>query len=93
MTFSSSKSALVNCSTCVMRSVPETRTKLCNQSHSVYLSLEKSFCSLSFEERKCWKCGAETNTKKELFFCNCGVVQEVPSDLRYFEVINFTKSR
>ena len=44
------------------------------------------YSTMSLEDRKCWQCGAETNHKNELFFCNCGVVQEVPTDLNYFEV-------
>lgn len=47
---------------------------------------------MSLEERKCWQCGAETNDKKELFFCNCGVVQEVPTDLNYFEAMGFDET-
>ena len=82
------KKDLVFCNSCakVSNFMPVTKTKLCNQLHSVYFSPKSFYCSSSFEDRKCWKCGAETNTEKELFFCNCGVVQEVPSDLNYFTV-------
>lgn len=38
-------------------------------------------------DRKCWKCDAKTNEKAELFFCNCGVVQKVPSDLSFFDAM------
>ncbi|XP_060574031.1 iron-sulfur cluster co-chaperone protein HscB-like [Ruditapes philippinarum] len=44
-------------------------------------------CTLH-RDRKCWKCGTPTDEEKELFFCNCGVVQSVPSDLTYFKVMN-----
>ena len=86
LAFHSTKRAFTNLRTCAKCSVPATLTKLCNVSHELSMTSEKSYCSSSFEERKCWKCGSETNTKKELFFCNCGVVQEVPSDLDYFAV-------
>ncbi|KAK3593756.1 hypothetical protein CHS0354_014289 [Potamilus streckersoni] len=41
------------------------------------------------KERKCWKCGSETNNVSELFFCNCGVIQSIPSDISYFQVFGF----
>ncbi|KAL3867341.1 hypothetical protein ACJMK2_044551 [Sinanodonta woodiana] len=41
------------------------------------------------KERKCWKCGSETNNVSELFFCNCGVIQSIPSDISYFQAFGF----
>ena len=52
----------------------------------IVFSCPRLFSTCSLDERKCWQCGAETNKKEELFFCNCGVVQEVPTDLNYFQV-------
>ncbi|KAL4227390.1 hypothetical protein ACF0H5_012832 [Mactra antiquata] len=43
--------------------------------------------SSALADRKCWKCGTATNTEQELFFCNCGVVQIVPSDMTFFQVM------
>ncbi|XP_045216916.2 iron-sulfur cluster co-chaperone protein HscB-like [Mercenaria mercenaria] len=52
-----------------------------------FIKNQRNFSSLH-KDRKCWKCGSPTDEEKELFFCNCGVVQSVPEDLTYFKVMN-----
>lgn len=37
--------------------------------------------------RSCWKCGKDTNPKKDLFFCECGVVQSTAPSLTYFDLL------
>lgn len=41
--------------------------------------------------RTCWKCGNDVDTKDEVFFCKCGVVQEVKG-LDFFELMGFPES-
>lgn len=43
-------------------------------------------------ERKCWNCGRETDALKELFFCECGVVQSPASDVTYFTLFNMDEN-
>lgn len=37
--------------------------------------------------RTCWNCGRDTSPVRELFFCDCGVVQKPASELTYFELM------
>ncbi|XP_061174083.1 iron-sulfur cluster co-chaperone protein HscB-like [Saccostrea echinata] len=45
----------------------------------------------SNSDRTCWKCGDKVDTKEELFFCKCGVVQDVKG-LDFFELMGFPES-
>lgn len=45
----------------------------------------------SLQHRECWRCGKPTNTKEDIFFCKCGVVQSVNS-LSYFEIMSLDDS-
>lgn len=68
--------------------LPSTVNAVCKCNLSFRLGTAIYRChSTSKDDRKCWKCNAKTNEKAELFFCNCGVVQKVPTDLSYFEVM------
>ena len=80
--WSSCRMCIKNCN-----SLKSFSDSLRGRSHpSISTSCQRLYCSSSIENRKCWKCGSETNKKEELFFCNCGMVQEVPDDLNYFRV-------
>lgn len=50
-----------------------------------------SFCHNTETKTKCWKCGGDTNSKTELFFCDCGVVQK-PVDVTYFQLLQIKQS-
>ena len=43
-------------------------------------------------KRKCWNCGRDTDSIKELFFCHCGVVQSPAVELTFFDLFNVDKS-
>ncbi|XP_074651123.1 iron-sulfur cluster co-chaperone protein HscB-like [Tubulanus polymorphus] len=48
---------------------------------------------VTMSERQCWKCGRHNGAaKKETFFCKCGVIQEVPDDITYFDVMRLERS-
>jgi hypothetical protein len=42
-------------------------------------------------ERKCWNCGRKNGFDEERFFCRCGIIQEVPDDITYFDVLGVEK--
>ena len=56
-----------------------------------YLQVDES-ASCSASNRKCWKCGRETDGLKELFFCHCGVVQSPAAELTFFTLFNVEES-
>ena len=39
------------------------------------------------DSRSCWKCGRNTDPLKELFFCECGIVQKIAPNLTYFDLL------
>lgn len=43
-------------------------------------------------DRKCWNCGRETDALKELFFCECGVVQSPATEVTYFTLFNMDET-
>lgn len=42
-------------------------------------------------ERTCWKCGNKVDNNEELFFCKCGVVQDIKG-LTFFELMGIPES-
>ena len=49
-------------------------------------SFNITYRSFATQTRKCWKCGKDTDVDKEMFFCQCGVIQEVDK-LNYFQIL------
>jgi hypothetical protein len=43
-------------------------------------------------DRKCWNCGRATDALKELFFCECGVVQSPATKVTYFTLFNIDET-
>ncbi|CAL1534481.1 unnamed protein product [Lymnaea stagnalis] len=43
--------------------------------------------SSSKEHRDCWNCGRDTSPVRELFFCDCGVVQKPANELTFFDLM------
>uniref|UniRef100_A0A0B6ZYP6 J domain-containing protein n=2 Tax=Arion vulgaris TaxID=1028688 RepID=A0A0B6ZYP6_9EUPU len=46
----------------------------------------------SHDPRHCWNCGRDTNPVRELFFCDCGVVQKPANELTYFDLMQMKPS-
>jgi len=48
---------------------------------------------VTLAERQCWKCGRKNgHDKQETFFCKCGIIQEVPDDISYFDIMEIDES-
>eukprot|EP00105_Crassostrea_gigas_P036528 XP_019920676.1 PREDICTED: uncharacterized protein LOC105322964 [Crassostrea gigas] len=45
----------------------------------------------TISERTCWKCGNKVDNNEELFFCKCGVVQDIKG-LTFFELMGIPES-
>lgn len=45
----------------------------------------------TISERTCWKCGNKMDNNEELFFCKCGVVQDIKG-LTFFELMGIPES-
>ncbi|BFY98812.1 hypothetical protein BsWGS_01852 [Bradybaena similaris] len=43
-------------------------------------------------QRHCWNCGRDTHPARELFFCDCGVVQKPACELTYFDLMQLKPS-
>ena len=51
-------------------------------------TIAQRYSTASETERNCWKCGVSNRSYEELFFCKCGIVQRLPDDITYFEMLN-----
>ncbi|XP_064619365.1 iron-sulfur cluster co-chaperone protein HscB-like [Lineus longissimus] len=44
-------------------------------------------CYATLADRNCWNCGRKNGFEDERFFCKCGIIQEVPDDITYFNIL------
>ncbi|CAG5130975.1 unnamed protein product [Candidula unifasciata] len=56
------------------------------------LCMKSSPLLFSHCQRHCWNCGRNTNPTRELFFCDCGVVQKPACELTYFDLMQLKPS-
>ena len=74
------------------KTFPFTSNALCKCNVRFRVGITSQRCHNTRSDRKCWKCDAKTNEIAELFFCNCGVVQKVPTDLSLFDAMECEES-